>query len=53
MIKFESLSIPVTWGPDEVDKLNEYGENGWQFVCYTNSMPCYAVFQKKTKIKNK
>ena len=49
MIKFENISVLVTWLPDDVKILNEYGENGWQFVCYTNSVPNYAVFKRKNK----
>lgn len=50
MIKYEYLVVLVDWAAEDNTKLNEYGETGYRFVCYTTSMPVYAVFEKKWKV---
>jgi hypothetical protein len=50
MIKYQYISVLVDWGVSDSEKLNEYGDTGWRFVCYTNTIPVYALFEKRYKI---
>ncbi len=50
MIKYEYITVLVDWASDDNTKLNEYGETGFRFVCYTPSTPVYAVFEKRYRM---
>ncbi len=54
MIKYEYISVPVTWAYNDTSKLNEYGETGWRFVCYVYSTlgTIVAVFERRIRIEN-
>lgn len=52
MIKYEYISVPVTWAYNDVDKLNEYGNTGWRFVCYVETISVIAIFERRIRIEN-